>query len=235
LLAPELYDGIHWFDAQQSLPLPEAGEEAVYILLMENQPQSWLLDQAPSLKHMHTEVDRFGRPVFELFSWSGADYPSLNGDAPVAWSWATNFEPGDPQGLSNPIALPVDFGGVMQLLGYEQKQKDVKPGSTLELILQWHLERKPQRQYTIFAHLLAPSGEVVAGFDANEYPTTFWQEQGGEQLLSYISLQLKPDLPPGEYQLEIGVYNQPTGERLMIRDRGQEVADRLLLVPVIVP
>lgn len=235
LLAPELYDGIHWFDARQSLPLPAAGEEAVYILLTENQPQPWLLDRARGLEHVQTEVDRFGRPVFELYRWSGADYPSPNTGSPVAWSWATSFEPGDPQGLSNPIALPVDFGGVMELLGYEQNQIDITPGSTLELILQWQLEQKPQRQYTIFAHLLAADGEVVAGFDANEYPTSFWREEGGEQLLSYVRLPLETDLPPGEYQLEIGVYNQPTGERLMIRDKGEVVADRLLLAPVTVP
>jgi hypothetical protein len=32
--------------------------------------------------------------------------------------------------------------------------------------------------------------------------------------------------------LEIGVYNQPSGERLPILDDGQTVADRLLLEPI---
>ncbi len=100
--------------------------------------------------------------------------------------------------------------------------------------MHWQLGQKPQRQYTIFAHLLAADGHVVAGFDANEYPTSFWREEGGERLLSYMRLPTGADLPPGEYQLEIGVYNQPTGERLMIRDGEELVADRLLLTPVTV-
>ena len=96
----------------------------------------------------------------------------------------------------------------------------------------WQLLEKPTRQYTIFAHLLDVEGQVVAGFDANEYPTTFWREEGGERLLSYMRLPTGSDLQPGIYQLEIGVYNQPSGERLSILDDGQPVADRLLLAPL---
>ncbi len=98
LLAPERYDGIHWFDARQSLPLPMPGEEAVYILLAENQPQPWLLMQAPGLQHVDIGIDRFDRPVFEVYRWVGDDYPQPNNNLPVAWSWATSFEPGDSQG-----------------------------------------------------------------------------------------------------------------------------------------
>ena len=231
LLAPAHYDGIHWFDARQSLPLPAPGKEAVYILLTENQPQPWLLQQAQGLEHVSTETDRFDRPVFELYRWNDAEYP-LPGERAATWSWATSFQPGDPQDLNNPIDLPVDFGGVLELIGYDRNQTELEPGETLELILQWQLLMKPQRQYTIFAHLLAPDGQVVAGFDANEYPTSFWQEEGGEHLLSYVRLPVNPDTPPGAYQLEIGVYNQPTGKRLMILDGQEEVADRLLLTPI---
>jgi hypothetical protein len=234
LLAPEQYDGIHWFDARQSLPLPAPGKEADYILLSENQPQSWLLQKASGLRHVFTGNDRFDRPVFEIYRWDGAPYP-LPGEPPAAsWSWATSFKPGDPQGLNTAIELPVDFGDVMQLIGHDRNHSELESGETLELILQWQLLSKPQRQYTIFAHLLAADGQVVSGFDANEYPTSFWQEEGGERLLSYMRLPLNPDIPPGEYQLEIGVYNQPTGERLMIREGQEEVADRLLLAPVVV-
>ena len=108
----------------------------------------------------------------------------------------------------------------------------LEPGDTLELILHWRLQEKPPRQYTIFAHLLDVNGQVASGFDANEYPTTFWREDGGERLLSYLRLPLDKNLPPGQYQLEIGVYNQPSGQRLPVLDEGEAVADRLLLAPV---
>jgi hypothetical protein len=63
----------------------------------------------------------------------------------------------------------------------------------------------------------------------------FWRESGGETLLGYYPLHVKPETPPGEYQLEIGVYYQPTGERLPVYDEnGEMVADRLLLRSVTV-
>ena len=234
LLAPEKYDGIHWFDARQSLPLPAAQDEAVYVLLAENQPQPWLLETAADLQKVHTGLDRFGRPVFTVYQWRGGAYPAPQDVSPAFWSWETSFEAGDPQGLRQAIELPVDFAGVLQLMGHDRNTAELAPGDTLELILHWQLLDKPDRQYTIFAHLLDKEGRVVAGFDANEYPTSFWPEEGGEWLMSYMRLPLGTNLAPGEYQLEIGVYNQPTGERLPIWQEGKAVADRLLLAPIYV-
>jgi hypothetical protein len=232
LLAPERYDGIHWFDARQSLPLPPAQDEAVYVLLAENQPQPWLLEGAADLQKVHTGLDRFGRPVFAVYQWPGGDYPAPEDITPAFWSWETSFAAGDPQGLRQEIELPVDFAGVMQLLGHDRNTAELAPGDTLGLILHWQLLNKPDRQYTIFAHLLDKDGQVVAGFDANEYPTSFWREEGGERLMSYMRLPVATDLQPGEYQLEIGVYNQPSGERLPVLEGGGAVADRLLLAPI---
>jgi 4-amino-4-deoxy-L-arabinose transferase-like glycosyltransferase len=232
LLAPERYDGIHWFDARQSLPLPPEQNEAIYVLLAENQPQPWLLAHAADLQKVHTGLDRFNRPVFEVYHWRGGGYPQPEDSAPAVWSWETSFEAGDIQGLRHAIELPVAFGDVIQFLGHDRNATELTPADTLELILHWQLSSKPQRQYTIFAHLLDKDGRVVTGFDANEYPTSFWRKEGGERLMSYMRLPLGADLEPGEYQLEIGVYNQPTGERLPIMERGEMVADRLLLAPI---
>ena len=232
LLAPEVYDGIHWFDARQSLPLPPPGREATYILLAENAPQAWLLDRADGLQRTVVVSDRFDRPVFDILKWPAAPYPLPQELAPPTWSWATTFDPQTLAGTSNPISLPVNFGDILLFLGHDRNASTLEPGDTLELILHWQLLQKPSRQYTFFAHILDIDGQVVAGFDANEYPTTFWNQGGGERLLSYMPLPLPRDLPPGTYQLEIGVYNQPSGERLTILDAGESVADRLLLEPI---
>jgi 4-amino-4-deoxy-L-arabinose transferase-like glycosyltransferase len=233
LLAPEQYDGIHWFDARQSLPLPPPGREATYILLAENAPQEWLLQRAAGLEKIESMEDRFQRPAFDILTWKGEDlYPQPGDLAPASWSWATTFDPHTLDETSNKISLPVNFGDVMLFLGHDRNASTLEVGDTLELILHWQLQEKPARQYTIFAHLLDASGQVVAGFDANEYPTSFWREEGGERLLSYMPLPLPRDLAPGTYQLEIGVYNQPSGERLTLLDGEEAVADRLLLQPI---
>jgi len=232
LLAPEQYDGIHWFDARQSLPLPPPGREAAYILLTENAPQEQLFQRAAGLEKTAGVTDRFGRPVFDILKWSAGPYPQPQEVTNPSWSWATTFDPYTLAETSNPISLPVNFGDILFFLGHDRNASTLEPGDTLELILYWQLLQKPPRQYTFFAHLLDVNGQVVAGFDANEYPTTFWNEEGGERLLSYMPLPLPRDLPPGTYQLEIGVYNQPSGERLSILDGEEALADRLLLEPI---
>ncbi len=229
LLAQERYDGIHWFDARQSLPLPPPGQDATYIFLAENAPQEWLLAQAPGLNEQLTVSDRFGRPVFFVMSWKGDNYPRPARQEPPTWSWATSFDGQTFEESNNSLDLPVNFGDVLLFLGHDRNASTLEPGDTLELILYWELLEKPSRQYTIFAHLLDVGGQVASGFDANEYPTSFWREDGGERLLSYMALPIGSDVQPGTYQLEIGVYNQPSGERLPVLDDGQPVADRLLL------
>ena len=232
LLAPEHYDGIHWFDARQSLPLPPPGQGATYILLAENAPQEWLLEQTGDLQAVDTINDRFDRPVFDVLSWQSGSYPQPTQLTSPTWSWATSFDQETLEESSNAIDLPVNFGDVMLFLGHDRSASALDPGDALELILHWQLLEKPSRQYTVFAHLLDINGQVVSGFDANEYPTSFWREEGGERLLSYMRLPISPDLQPGMYQLEIGIYNQPSGERLFILSDSQAVADRLLLAPI---
>jgi len=232
-LAPERYEDIHWFDAQQSLPLPPQGTTATYLLLLENPPQPALLARAPDLRPVDTGYDRFGRPVFEIYRWDGGTFPLPSDRSPGIASWERSFEPGDPHGLRRPIDLPVNFGDVMLFLGHDRSGSKVGPGETLEVVLYWQLLQRPERHYSIFAHLLDAESRIVGEFDANSYGARYWREDGDEVLLGYYPLRVSADALPGEYQLEIGVYHQPTGERLPVYDAsGEMVADRLLLRPV---
>jgi 4-amino-4-deoxy-L-arabinose transferase-like glycosyltransferase len=231
-LAPARYDGIHWFDARQSLPLPPADLKATYLLLMENPPQPLLTDPVPDLRLVHTEFDRFERPVFEVYRWEGGTFPLPADRSPATWSWEVTFEPGDPEGLRHSIDLPVSFGDTMAFIGHDRSAAAVEPGETLKLVLYWRLLQKPACSYSIFAHLLDAEGQIVGEYDDNRYATSFWWEDGGEMLLSYFPLKVKPATLPGEYQLEIGVYNRESGERLPIYDGAERVADRLLLRPL---
>ncbi|NLE99876.1 MAG: hypothetical protein GX601_02750, partial [Anaerolineales bacterium] len=230
-LAPEQYDGIHWFDASQSLPLPPPSTEATYLFLLENMPQPHLLERVPDLRRVDTEMDRFGRPVFEVYRWTGGRLPAPHDTTPAIWSFEVRFEPGDPQGLRHEIALPVDFGHVLEFVGHDRSASAVEAGGVLELTLYWRLTTKPEHNYSMFAHLLDAESQVVGEYDDNRYAADFWSD-GGETLLSYFPVQARPGAPPGEVRLEIGVYHQPTGQRLQVYQNGQPVADRLLLQPV---
>ena len=43
-----------------------------------------------------------------------------------------------------------------------------------------------------------------------------------------------PNTPTGEYQVQVGLYHQPTGERMPILVNGEIASDRLLLAPVMI-
>jgi hypothetical protein len=58
-------------------------------------------------------------------------------------------------------------------------------------------------------------------------PTTTWQE--GEIIVDNYGLLVQPGTPPGEHQLEIGMYSLETGERLPVSRVGAPLGDRVLL------
>lgn len=131
---------------------------------------------------------------------------------------------------------PVQFGETIQLAGTDVPNTVGTPGGTLELDLLWRPLATPEVDYTVFVHLLDAAGNQVAGHDAQplagRYPTTIWT--AGETILDRHTLPL-PDLPAGRYRLAIGLYYQPTGERLPIYlpDKGQLPEGRLILEPEI--
>jgi hypothetical protein len=231
-LAPAQYDQARWFDARQSLPLPPSGEQATYILLLENRPEPALLERVPDLRLSHTELDRFGRPVLQVYEWLQGTEPVPTDRTPAIWSHEVAFEAGDPQGLRHAVDLPANFGDDLAFMGHDRTAESAARGDVVGIVLYWRLLRKPARHYSMFVHLLDDQSKIVAEYDANRYPTSFWRDGGGETLLSYFPLWIDPATPSGEYRLEIGVYHQPTGERLPVYEGGKPVADRLLLRPV---
>ena len=78
---------------------------------------------------------------------------------------------------------------------------------------------------------------MVAGNDTQplegRYPTSLWA--AGETIPDRHTLSLPADLPPGPYRLALGLYHQPTGERLplYLPSTPPDPAGRLILEPEI--
>jgi hypothetical protein len=101
---------------------------------------------------------------------------------------------------------------VILLRGYEL-QDSVE---SLELTLYWEAQRKMDVSYKVFVHLIdLTTGIIVVQDDAVPrrwaYPTTRWERD--EVVEDTVSLPLN-EVPPGQYRLVIGLYDQATGERL---------------------
>ena len=83
----------------------------------------------------------------------------------------------------------------------------------LDLILYWHALEDVDISYKFFLHVTdSSSDELVQQIDfvpqSWMYPTDWWIE--GEYITDPISLPLG-DLPSGEYQIWLGIYDPETG------------------------
>lgn len=121
------------------------------------------------------------------------------------------------------------------LLGYDIISRKIGPGDTIDLTLYWQEQRKMEKGYTVFVHLIDEEGQIWGQKDNQPeggfYPTSFWDVE--EVIKDEYRFQVRPETPAGEYQIEVGMYLLDTNERLPLKDRrGEMIDDRILLGPV---
>ncbi len=132
----------------------------------------------------------------------------------------------DEQDLQPTTPLQVNFDNQMELIGYDVPPDLESGDEQLPVTLYWHALTALPVDYTIFVHLLGPDGQLIAQHDDTPrweapIPTTTWQP--GEILKDQHLLDLPPDLPPGTYRLQAGVYYWQTLERLPVIENGTPV------------
>lgn len=132
------------------------------------------------------------------------------------------------------IQTPMEarLGHSVAFLGYDQSPTVVRPGEIIHLVLHWQALSEMDVSYTVFTHLLDTVEHIWGQRDslpgAGTLPTTSWVQ--GEILTDEYEIVVDEQAPPGEYVIEIGMYDASTGERLPIYTDGQrEEGDRLLL------
>ncbi len=126
-----------------------------------------------------------------------------------------------------------DPDAAIALLGYDLAEADVSPGDTLQLTLYWRADGSIDRSYTAFVHLLDGGGVVRGQRDSvpmeGARPTDGWLE--GEVVVDAYTFTVVEDAPAGPHQIEIGLYDATTGERLPVTDAGgAPIPERRLLL-----
>jgi hypothetical protein len=129
-------------------------------------------------------------------------------------------------------SLDLRLGREIALVGYDMVKDD-----RLSLTLAWQCLSPPADDYTVFVHLLDGNGAIVAQADGQPrggaYPTSIWSP--GEVVPDEFDLAIE-GLPPGDYDLAVGLYLLATGDRLpMTGADGQRWPDDRLLLPVSLP
>lgn len=193
------------FDGRDGLVLPPPGRAATVIVLPREDGKT-----VPALRQFRADAtlsrtwnDDDGRPyavaLYLPASESGTPLPEHPSDAVL--------------------------GDAVRLLGYSLDADRATSGATIHVTLYWQIVAPLDDNYTVFVHLLgehnpATGGSLWAGHDSEpdggHYPTRAWQP--GEIILDVHPLTIPADAPPGDYQIEAGLYLLETMTRLSGRD-----------------
>jgi 4-amino-4-deoxy-L-arabinose transferase-like glycosyltransferase len=110
--------------------------------------------------------------------------------------------------------LPIDER-ISLAAGYVE-QANLAAGATLHARLDWEIHRPLAQDYKLFAHVVDSAGQVVAQWDGlpgqNTARTSSWQP--GETFVDHVLVRLPTDLPAGRYELQVGLYDPNSGERV---------------------
>ena len=133
--------------------------------------------------------------------------------------------------------LSARFADQIDLMGYSLSHYILVPGQSLDLTLFWSPRGRPSRDYTVFVHLLDDQGQIQGQVDspprAGKYPTSVWD--AGETVADLHTISIAPDLPPGEFRVAIGLYDQQTGQRLSVVDEdGRILTDHVAITGLVV-
>jgi hypothetical protein len=105
----------------------------------------------------------------------------------------------------------------IRLIGYNMNIARAVVGKPLSFGLYFSADGPVAGNYQIFTHLIAADGSIAAQQDhiagADSYPTSLWLS--GNLILNRFQIDLPADLAPGEYRIEIGLYD-PSGRLKLI-------------------
>ncbi len=191
-----------------------------------------LLDHHPRLYVLYTgsEDDQRSNPVVE--DW-------LNGTAfPLGAEWLENARVTAYSTSTSELEeqpLEAVFADRIELTTCALDPGPLGSTEVIHVSLSWLSLRPMDTDYTVFVHLIDEGERVWAQHDSQPVgcscPTSSWES--GEEITDHHGLALPPDIPPGQYDLALGLYDATTGERLsVVTGEGARLADRVVVGPV---
>jgi hypothetical protein len=143
---------------------------------------------------------------------------------------------GSGEAALRPTAFNANLQDEVRLVGYDAGRTDVHPGGTLDVRLFWLVQSTPFEDYKVFLHLIRPGNPAqVAQADSEPIggygPTTRWEP--GELIADGHEFRLPKDLPVGDYQLLVGMYQESTMRNVIVREADQVLpGERIVLTTV---
>jgi 4-amino-4-deoxy-L-arabinose transferase-like glycosyltransferase len=126
----------------------------------------------------------------------------------------------------------VRLGDRIELAAYRLSEDALEAGRMLRLTLYWQALGQMDQDYTVFTHLIDSNNRIWAQHDSRpqggQHPTSQWAE--GEVVVDEHELILTDNVLPGEYQIEVGMYDWVSGERLAVSESGQSVPENRVIL-----
>ncbi len=117
------------------------------------------------------------------------------------------------------------FGAALGLEAYAIPDA-VDAGRPVRLSLRWQTAQPVDADYSLFVHIISPSGQIVAQRDKplvkDGAGTRAWPP--GETMMDAADLYVPEDTPPGGYQILAGLYRPDTGRRLAREDGSDAIS-----------
>ncbi len=111
----------------------------------------------------------------------------------------------------------VQFGRTFRLLGHQMEPMTVSQGGLLHLTLIWQALRTPGEEYAIFVHV-TDGRRRAFGQDhyplKGVFPTSRWER--GEVVREEDQIPIPPELAPGRYHVNVGVWQPKSRAHLRI-------------------
>lgn len=162
----------------------------------------------------HFKGERLTAPLTRLIAFDTDD--NLRGS-----TWAAYYVGALP---TLPPERWITFGDQIQVRGFSISTPTACPGAPLETQLLWGAVQHPANYYAMYFHLFSEkTGEIGTEINgrppvSEERPTISWTTPGELLVGPRTRWSLPADLPPGDYQLWLGVYEPTGGTRLTLPD-----------------
>ncbi|MGC9395267.1 MAG: protein O-mannosyl-transferase family [Anaerolineae bacterium] len=131
--------------------------------------------------------------------------------------------------------------GLAMRNGIWQEPLTLEAGQPLHLTLKWRVLARPRTSVTIFIHLVDANGTLGFGHDytplGGAFPSYLWFPKWleGQQVLDPYRLVIPTDMPPGQYRLEVGMYEMGSIRRIpQFSLDGTMTGDRFILGPILI-
>jgi len=214
---------LRWFDAQRAIVFPNT-TSSLLVAPSNASVHPYFADRVnlQIVERVYTRADDID-PYFDVFTWEPrATFESLVKEA-----------------ILSPLPdMPVNFRAVA--LEAFVLPETVTPGETITLITFWRildpttLEPVSPQNYghsvAIFVHLLNADNAIVRQEDRLDAPA--WNWQVGDAFAQIHQITTYADIPPGQYDLRIGLYTRPDMQSLPAFINNQAAGDYILLSPV---